>query len=189
MYNSMGYTMPSSTAHRLSNVMRSLWTKHVWQDREATLSIVDGLSTKQSTVNWALQTPGIIANEYRSFYDQTICNKIENLLTNHIKIAGDVITYAATGDGYNLEMAKQKWYANANSFSAYMGSLNPYTPANQVGQMMTNHLNMLSAMTTDIINGNFDQGIKVFDQVITGAEQMGDFFAKGLVEQFPNRFI
>lgn len=164
--------------------MRNLWIKHSWQDREATISIINNLSSQQSSVNWALKTPRLIANVYRRYYTQQVSSKIENALVQHIKIAGDVITDSKMRNMHKLQVDTNQWYKNANDFAYLMGSINHYTPENKVSNMMKNHLALLSRMTTQMIQGAFDQSIDTFEQVLIEAEQMGDFFARGLINQF-----
>lgn len=168
--------------------MRQIWSNHVWQDREATIAIVNNLPSTQSTVNFALTTPVIMGQLYAEYYSDHNAKRIQDTFSQHIKIAGDVITSAKNHDMAQLEAHTKLWYANADEFARVMSSVNPYYSENEVRKMMYEHLRLLLLMTSQIVAGNYDEGVATFNKILKDAEMMADYFSKGLIAQFPEKF-
>ena len=171
------------TASEIVEDMRNLFAKHAWQDREVALSILDGLGTKQSSINWALKTPKEVSHLYSHYYPQDTCQKIQQLLTAHIQIAGDVITQIKARNTEKIQMYTEKWYRNADDFGRFMGSINPYTPGEEGSRLMQDHVRLTYMMVTQMAHGDFDQGITTFERALEESDDLADFLSSGLIKQ------
>ena len=168
--------------------MRRIWSNHVWQDREATIAIANNLPSTQSSVNFALTTPKILGELYSNFYNEQSVKRIEDTLTGHIKIAGDIVTAARDNNMQHLEELTKQWYANADDFARVMATTNPHYDENMVRKMMYEHLRLILLMVSQIVRQNYDAGVATFNLILTEAEEMADYFAKGIIAHLPERF-
>jgi len=168
--------------------MRRIWSNHVWQDREATIAIANNLPSTQSSVDFALTTPKILAELYSNFYSERSVKPVEGTLTQHIKIAGDIVTAARDENMQKLEDLTKQWYANADSFAQAMATMNPHYDEEMTRKMMYEHLRLILLMVSQIVRKNYDAGVTTFNEILTEAEQMADYFAKGIISHLPERF-
>ena len=168
--------------------MRRIWINHVWQDREATTAIANNLPSMQASVDFALTTPKVLGELFSNFYSERSVERIEDTLTSHIKIAGDIVAAARDGDMQKLEEQTKLWHANADDFARVMAAINPHFDEEIVRKMMYEHLRLILLMISQIVRGDFAQGITTFTQNLDEVEQMSDYFAKGIIAHLPERF-
>lgn len=55
--------------------------------------------------------------------------------------------------------------------------------------MLHEHLKLTKSEAVDILTGNYAEGIKLYDKIEKQALKMADVMAKGIVKQFPGKFI
>ena len=168
--------------------MRSIWQNHVWQDREATIAIINNLPSTQSSVDFALTTPVILGDLYSRYYSDRSAKKIEDTFAQHIKIAGSIVTAATAHDQAQLETLTKQWYQNADEFAKVLASLNPHYNEDEIRKMMYEHLRLILLMVSQIVNGKYSEGVNTFKQILKEAQEMADYLSKGLIAQFPDKF-
>ena len=55
-----------------------------------------------------------IANIYRRYYGNSVAQRIQNLLTEHLKIGGDLIVALKNKDNLKAQELDKKWHQNAD---------------------------------------------------------------------------
>jgi len=168
--------------------MRRVWAKHVWWTREVIISIINNLPSTQNSVTKLLKNPIEMADLFSPYYSDRTVKKIEDLFTTHLKMGGDITAAAAKGDMATVQTLTKQWYANADDIARLFAQINPHYSEDEVRRMMYEHLRLTLLEASSIIQGNFDTGITTFDQIQSEAEQMADYFSKGLIAQFPDSF-
>ena len=168
---------------------RSVWSRHVWWTREVMLSILNSLPSTIQSVNKLLENPGEMGKLFSEFYSPAQVRQIEDLFTTHLKMGGDIMTAAKAGDMAKVEDLTRQWYANADDIARTLNSYNPrHYHYEDVKDMMYEHLRLTLIEVSSYLQGDYNKSITTFDQIQAEAQKMGDYFAQGLIAQFPNAF-
>jgi len=187
-YNSYPEAEPASKSEwNLTADMRSLWEQHVFWTRLVLVSIANKLNDQMATVNRLLQNPKDIANVYAKYYPADVARNIENLLTQHLQIGGDIITAARDGQTAKVNDLSKQWYANADQIANYFSSINPFYDKEEVRNMFYTHLDLTTQEVQQQLAGNFSDSIKTFDKIEKEALEMANYFTQGLVKQIPQK--
>jgi len=166
---------------------RRVWAKHVWWTREVMIGILNALPSTDASVQKLLKNPLEFGDIFSQYYSDRTVRKIEKLFTEHLKQGGDIITAAKNGDMAKVEQLTKQWYANADEIAKFMSSINPHYREDEVKRMMYEHLRLTLLEVSYYLQAKYDQSIATFDQIQKEAEDMADYFARGLVSQFPER--
>jgi len=174
--------------HTLSNHLRMLWEQHVYWTRLVMLSIAFGLPDEQPVTDRLLRNPKDFEAALKIFYGENAAAKFADLFTSHLTIAAELVKAAKAGDSAAADDAEKRWYANADEIAEFLGTANPYWPAQEWKKLLYDHLAMTKAEAVDILTGNYADSIVVLDKIEQQALGMADFMTKGIVRQFPNAF-
>ncbi|MBH1940049.1 LysM peptidoglycan-binding domain-containing protein [Mobilitalea sibirica] len=169
----------------LTDYMRMLWNQHVAWTRMAVMGIVHDLPETDMMIQRLLRNPQDFANVLASFYGEEEAQRFEELFSQHITIAADLVRAAKAGDTAAVQEAEQRWYENADEIASYLASLNPNWHEEDWSAMMNEHLDLLGENVTNMVAGNYEESINGYDDVEAQALEMADIMAEGLYEQFP----
>ena len=172
----------------LSNHLRMLWEQHVVWTRLTVTSIAFDLPDVEFVINRLLRNPVDFEIAFRPFYGSQIASKLGVLLKNHLVIAVELIKAAKAGDDKEAADAEKRWYANADAIAALLGSINPYWSEEEWKSMLYEHLSLTKSETVNILNGNYEDGISVYDEIEIQALKMADVMAEGIAKQFSYKF-
>ena len=106
------------------------------------------------------------------------------MLTEHLVVAADLVRAAKAGDNIAAAEAERLWYANADAIAAFLGSINPYWSEQQWRMLLHEHLALVKAEAVDMLTGQYEAGIAVYDQIEIQALGMADVMAAGIIKQF-----
>ena len=54
-----------------------------------------------------------------------IANQFQELLTQHLLIAADLVNAAKNGEPEKADIARKKWYQNADEIARFLSSIQP----------------------------------------------------------------
>ena len=168
----------------LYNTLRRLWTEHVVWTRAFVNSTIFGLPDLNPVTTRLLQNPGDFANVLSQYYGARTANRFEELLTEHLTIAADLVNALKAGDTKKAEEKNKQWYQNADEIAKFLGTINPYWDEGMWREMLFDHLDLLTEEIEDILSGNYEAGVKIFDTIQKQALQMADVMAEGMIKQF-----
>ncbi len=181
-YNKIKPTYISQGEMKLSDQMNNLWQQHVFWTRLLLISIADNLNDLEYTKARLLQNPKDIANLYRIFYGDDVAKKVEDLLTEHLLIGGDIIVALKNKETEKVEQLSKEWHRNADDMAKAFSSFNPYYNEEELRQMLYTHL----ALTTDEVMARLQQDykadIEAFDRVEEEALMMAKYFTEGIIQ-------
>lgn len=169
----------------LMNYMHILWEEHVIWTRMAIMGLVHNLPETDLILKRLLRNPADFANVLEHFYGQEAAQTFAQLLTDHLTIAAQLVKDAMSGDTQAFAATEKKWYDNADEIAAFLGSINPYWKEDDWSAMMHDHLDLLKQNVSDMIAGNYEASIDIFDDIEQQALEMADVMAEGIVMQFP----
>jgi hypothetical protein len=171
------------------DAMNKLWDDHVSWTRLYIVSALAGLPDKDAVAQRLLQNQTDIGNAIKPYYGDAAGNKLTELLRTHILTAGDIITYAKSGDNAKMQEASNRWYANADEIASFLSGANPqHWPMAEMKKMMHDHLDLTAQELSYRLKGDWPNDIATFDKVHTQILQMADMLSSGIIEQFSIKF-
>ncbi len=173
----------------LDEDMRAVWAQHVNWTRMLMISIIERLRDQTAVSNRLLRNPQDMAKIFARFYPENIAKNVEQLFREHLRIGGDLMTALRDRRMQDAENLNQEWYANADNIAETLSSINPYYDKEVLRNMLYNHLDLLREQIQNRIAANYPADIDAFDAGEEEAMDMADYFADGIMQQFPENFI
>lgn len=168
--------------------MDTVWEQHIMWTRMFLISVAESLADLEPTKARLLENPKDIANVFRKYYGNNIANIIQNLLTEHLVIGGDLIVALKNGNQKLADELNKKWYKNADEIAIAFSSINPFYPRDVVKKMFYEHLKLTTDEVSARLKKDYVADIKAFDIVQKEILKMSKFFVDGIVNQFSNLF-
>lgn len=168
--------------------MRTLWTDHVFYTRNYIIGAVDGLEDTDVVLARLLQNQKDIGNAIKPYYGEKAGNKLADLLTEHIVLAGKIVEAAKDGKSAEVEQLNKKWYRNADDIARFLASANPYWPEKILKDLLYMHLQFVTDEAVARINKDWKANIKSFDDGKVHILHLSDALSDGIVKQFPDKF-
>jgi hypothetical protein len=178
--------MSKNTAAALAfhDDMRKLWEDHVTWTRLFIVDAAANLASKGPTTERLLKNQDDIGDTVKPYYGEAAGTQLEKLLSEHIKIATELVSEAKKGDQIKAGDAKQRWFANADEIASFLSGANPKNwPGAEMKKMMHDHLNLTNEEATAHLSADWATSILAYDKV---HEQ--NMLSAGIVNQFPAKF-
>ncbi|MGN1269449.1 MAG: LysM peptidoglycan-binding domain-containing protein [Clostridia bacterium] len=185
--NPYDYWISINQVNLLQN-MNLMWIEHILWTRMLLISIAENLADLEPTKTRLLENPKDIADIFRKYYGTLIANRIQELLTEHLVIGGDLIVALKNGNQKLADELNRKWYKNADDMAEAFSSINPFYPKEEVRHMLYEHLRLTTNEVSARLKKDYVADIKAYDMVQKEILKMSEFFVNGIVKQFPNLF-
>lgn len=169
---------------QLSNTLRRLWNEHVLWTRLFILSTAFSLPDLPFVTARLLQNPGDFAKVLEPFYGECAAKKFEELLTDHLLIAAELVNAAKAGDTEEVEKQRCKWYVNAEEIARFLACLNPFWEECVWHDLLFDHLAMTEDEAVFLLTGRYEDSIRVYDEIQAEALLMADVMTCGIIHQF-----
>ncbi len=161
-----------------------LWEQHDVWTRGATESLALGLPDVEPVVNRLLRNPADFARALLPYYGAEAANEFGELLREHLVLAADLVKAAKAGDDKAAADIERRWYLNADAIAEFFGGINPYWSAESWRGMLRSHLAMVKAKAVDMLTGQYDSGVAIYDDIESQSLMMADEMAEGIFRQF-----
>lgn len=168
--------------------MNLVWEQHIMWTRMLLISIAENLNDLEATKSRLLENPKDIANVFRRYYGNDIAKTIQELLTEHLVIGGDLMVALKKGNQKLATELNTKWYKNADDMANAFSSINPFYPKEEVRNMLYEHLKLTTNEVNARLRQDYRADIQAYDMVQKEILEMSQFFVNGIVKQFPNLF-
>ncbi|NLV50198.1 MAG: LysM peptidoglycan-binding domain-containing protein [Clostridiales bacterium] len=172
----------------LRNTMRRLWEEHIAWTRMAILSAASDSPDFSSVTERLLRNPKDMAEAIRPLYGEANASTFDRLMTEHLKIASQLVGAAKEGNTQAAQNYEKQWYANADRIADFLSMVNPYINRDEMKNMLYSHLALTKQEAAERLNKNYAMDIALFDQIQEQALSMADFISGGIVKQFPDLF-
>lgn len=169
----------------LLNRLRLLWSQHVLWTRSFIISTAAALGDLESVTKRLLRNPGDFAALLTLFYGPRAAAHFQELFTQHLLIAADLVNAAKRGDTAAADEARRKWYANADELAAFFTGANPFWSEARWRKMLYSHLAMTEQEATLRLTGKYAEDVAIYDDIEREAMEMADEMFYGLIQQFP----
>jgi len=169
----------------LSNDMRLAWEQHIYWTRMVLIGIAGRLPDLNDTLHRLMRNPGDLADIFACFYPAAR-DTIEQLLTEHLQIGGDIMTALRDGNTAQAQILTAQWYRNADQMAQAFRSINPYYDLEETRRHLYEHLALTTKEVEYRMAGNYAADIAAFDEIEKSAMMMADYFTIGIAKQFPD---
>lgn len=167
----------------VNNQMRLLWEQHVYWTRLFISGAVFGSPDVKFTEARLLRNPGDFAEALEPVYGEKEAEQFKKLFTDHLTIAGQLVTELKAGNTAQAEQTRQQWYANADEVAAFLTSINPCWTFGEWQEMMDSHLALTEQEADAFIRGDYEESILIFDTIEQEALEMADMMTRGIMMQ------
>ncbi len=168
--------------------MRSLWMYHGWYTREVVIAAAQNAPNLNASLAALLNNQKDIGNAVAAYFGPEAGNTFTNLLTDHINIAVEVVTAAATNNQAAFTEANTRWHKNAQDIANAAHAVNPSWDTTVILDDLNMHLSTLTDMVTAILGGNYSESITKNAVYIEEILLMADDFSDGIIKQLPDDF-
>lgn len=169
---------------QVSNTNRRLWTEHVLWTRFFIVSTTFSLPDLPFVTQRLLRNPRDFADEFRPLYGEQTAMRFENLLTEHLLIAAQLVNVAKSSDTIEVEKQRKKWYANAEDIARFLSNINPFWCERVWRGLLFDHLRMTEDEAVQMLTGQYERSIEEFDDIQAEALKMADVMTCGIIQQF-----
>jgi len=183
-----GKTQYSRQEVDLINEMRRLWEDYITWSRMVILSMTENLPDVDLVTKRLLRNPSDLATLLKTYYGDEVATKFEELLTEYLVIAMELLKTTMSGDKTAAFEAERKWYANADEIVAFFASINPYWKEKTWKEMLYELISLSKDEAMDRANKYYAADILVYDKIKNQSLEMADIMSEGIISQFPNKF-
>ena len=124
------------------------------------------------------------AKQLQIFYGPEKARKFEQLLTEHLTIAAQLVNDAKAGNTAGADMNRRKWYQNADEIAEFLSAINPFWSKRMWQSMLYNHLRLTENEAVLRLTGQYASDVALYDEIEAQALDMADMMADGIIKQF-----
>ncbi len=166
----------------LMNRIRQLWGQHVYWTRFFIISTAAELDDLEPVTKRLLQNPKDFARLFTPIYGMKAAGQFEALFTQHLLIAAELVNAAKNGQADKVNLARKKWYKNADEIAEFLSSINPCWSESKWKDMLYSHLEMTEKEATLRLQGNYAADIQAFDEIESQGFKMADYMFCGIIK-------
>lgn len=164
------------------NRIRQLWGQHVYWTRFFIISTASDLGNLEPVTKRLLRNPKDFAKLLAPLCGKRMADRFEDLFTQHLLIAADLVNAAKNGDADKAASARTKWYENADEIACFLASVNRCWDEAKWKDMLYSHLEMTEKEASLRLQGDYTADIKVFDDIENEAFKMADYMFCGIIK-------
>lgn len=120
-----------------------------------------------------------------TIYGKKAAGRFEELFTQHLLIAADLVNATKSGQNGKANTARDSWYKNADEIAEFLSSVNPCWDEAKWKNMLYSHLEMTEKEATLRLQGNYTADINMFDSIENEAFKMADYMFCGIIKKCP----
>ena len=167
----------------LMSQLQQLWEQHVYWTRFFILSTAADLADLKCVTNRLLRNPKDFAQLLAPVYGAKTAGEFQELFTQHLLIAADLVNAAKNGETEKADCARKKWYQNADEIARFLCSIHPYWSEKKWQEMLHSHLAMTEKEAALRLQGNYAADIQVFDEIENQALKMANYMFCGMIKR------
>lgn len=173
---------------KLKGDMEKAWIDHTIWTRSYIVSAISDRPDQQYVLERLLRNQQDIGNIIKPFYGEAAGNKLAELLTEHIEIAGHIVAAAKAGNQAEVKKQQTQWHRNADDIAKFLSDANPNWPFKEMQDMLYTHLQLITEIVLACLNGDWQRDIEATDQNEIHMLHLANILAEGIYKQFPEKF-
>lgn len=171
--------IPRGGLELIDNI-QTLWILYVLWERTAILGKFFSTPTQMPAQNRAFEIPLEFFNVLRVYYDDEFSRQFQNLFSNRINIETNILNSMISNDQNAINAYTQDYIRNSDEIAALLGQY-PYWDAAQWKTFLYKDLQLYLQEIMAFLTGDFQGEIRIFEQIIRNAQDMGRYMASGIV--------
>ena len=165
----------------LMKQLQQLWGQHVYWTRAFIISTAANLGDLEPVTNRLLRNPKDFAQLFTPIYGTKMACRFQELFTQHLLIAADLVNAAKNGEIEKADCARKKWVQNADELAAFLSCVNPCWKERKWKNMLYSHLKMTEKEAALRLQGYYAADIEIFEEIEKEALEMADDMACGII--------
>ena len=130
-----------------------------------------------------LQNPKDFAKLLTPIYGIKVAGRFEELFTQHLTIAADLLDAAKKGEVSKADAIRNRWYKNADEIAGFLASVNPCWDKARWKDMLYSHLETTEEEALLRFQGDYTADINMFDLIENEAYKMADYMFCGIIKK------
>ncbi len=171
----------------LNNDMRQAWNNHSFWTAMFVNSIVEALPNAEAVKARLMENPSEITAVFEKFYSQPMTTQLNQLLSEHLRLASELLEDLKENDMENAAQVEAQWYQNADKIARLLSSSNSKYNYEELRRMLRTHLDMLKNTMVADLNGEHARTVQLTDESNEHLMQLADGLTEGLLAQFYQR--
>lgn len=163
--------------------LRLLWAEHVVWTRQFLLSTVNDLKDRAFVTKRLLKNPVDFAVALKPVIGGQRAQKFQNLLTEHLLLAAQIVGALKTGDTTAAKAYEKDWYRNADVIALFLAQANPHWDEKDFQTMLMGHLKLTGDLAAQLLSGQYAASITQYDMILAQAMEMADMMAEGIAKK------
>lgn len=111
-------------------------------------------------------------------------NQLTQQLSEHTALTGEIMAAMQEGDTQRAEQLERRWRQNAEEIARMLANANSEYVYDELASMLNRHLDMLKLQIEAYLNKEYDESIRLFDEVENEILELANYLTRGLMEQF-----
>lgn len=178
-----GNEMPGTGRPRnagFSERMRMAWLNHVYLLNSFINSVLGDMPDQQEIASALIQNAEEIADLFARYYPKSEADQLQQLLLNHVELAGSFITETKAGNDARAESQKQRLYENASQMARLLAGATPEFDERYLKDMFDMHIDLAGQALSERMAGEYERQFETFRKAQRQAIAMADYFVDGL---------
>ena len=159
----------------------SLWFQHSEWTMMAFTAVVFENENKEETIERLLQNPVDFGDFLRHFFGDEAALEFCKLLTEHLELAVELVEVTISEDTDRADEINKRLFENADEISYLLSTLSPYWHYECWQTMFYMHLDLAIGMAGELIEGNYEKNIEIYDMFEAEVMEMANMMIRGIV--------
>ena len=158
------------------------WIDLVTWFRVYRVSLMAGVGDTEVLFDRLLQVPVEFGNKIRAFVDDETVDRQVHLMQEYLSIISRLLSARMVNDIDEMNLAFQQALDNINERAALLSSVFPALDEEEWGGRLFRMHSTLMDMGGAFLAGDFAENIRLFDGLISQAEDLGSYFVESLFD-------
>ncbi|MFC6333331.1 glycosyltransferase [Paenibacillus septentrionalis] len=173
---------------KLKGDMEKAWIDHTIWTRSYIVSALSNRPDQKYVLERLLRNQQDIGNVIKPYYGEAAGNKLAELLTEHIVIAGKIVDAAKAGNQTDVNKLEADWHRNADDIAKFLSEANPNWQFKEMQDMLYTHLQFITKIVLACLSGDWKGDIEATDQNEIHMIHLANILTEGIYKQFPEKF-
>ncbi len=179
-------TIPKNMTFEQMNAIiafRTLWLELTMWTRDFIYSVIDR-HPNQAAITSRLYTgvPLEFFNALSVFYGPHIAEEFLRLLSRHILQIWRLVDAIKSNRQDLVTEITKGLYQGADESAAFLAGINPSWDQTAWGSYFIQYISMLNELILSILQGSYDNEIRIYDRIQNLSILMGIYMARGIIE-------
>ena len=169
--------------------LNRLWIDNAIYTRLSILCLTDRLQGVEETLARLMKNQEDIGEFFSKYYTREQGDEFCQLISSNTALIVRIIRSKNTNSTTDLDVTQKRIPSNFNDLLNFLVRLNPNLNKEILASKLGAIVELMNTQIDMRISGNYAEDIQNFDKIITQSIDFSDILAKGIIKQFPKRFI